>query len=131
MTMRPHALVRIRLFESGSDGGRVHRPILGNQFGCPVFFDSGTGHDARFYLSSEKLPLSPGDEVTVPIKFLCPDEVRHLLSPDSGFRLWESGFFAEGEVVSRLMHEGAQTSGADSGRKDLEAADLDIPLRLG
>ena len=98
--MKPDALVRIRLFNAVSEGQRVHSPIVGKQFSCPVFFDAESGYDTRIYLAEDQLPLSPGNEVTVPIKFLYAENVRRFLRPGVTFRLWESGFFAEGEVIS-------------------------------
>lgn len=93
------ATVRICLFDKECDEGRVHAPITGRQFDCPVFFRAESGHDARIYFAEELLPVSPGDEVTAQIKFLYSEDVAPFLRPGTRFRLWEGGFFAEGEVV--------------------------------
>lgn len=95
----PDAIVRVRMFDSVGDNTRRHKPIMATVFGCPLFFDDSNGHDARFYFAKTQLPVRPGDIVIVPIKFLYGSDVARLLQVGRKFKLWESGFFAEGEVV--------------------------------
>lgn len=46
--------------------------------------------------------VAPGETVDVPIKFLNPALIKPRLRTGDQFRLWEAGFFAEGEVLQVL-----------------------------
>lgn len=91
-------LARVLLYPS--DAGGRKNPITARFWGCPMQIgNSETYNDCRLLL--DKIgPLNPGDEVVVPIIFLCPELALPHLRVGDHFKLWEAGFKAKGEVLS-------------------------------
>ena len=87
---------RVRLY--GVDEGHHHQAIVTAHFGCPLIFE-GEAFDCRILLGQTNETLVPGQTAVVPIKFLKPELVKPRLKSGSRFKLWESGEFADGEVL--------------------------------
>lgn len=98
MQLIPDLIARIHLFPT-LEGGR-QGPTPSDKFGCPLEFN-GEYFDCLLLLG-ETGSLWPGQEAVVPIKFLNPDLVKHLLKQGDKFYLWEGKRIAEGEVEKLL-----------------------------
>jgi hypothetical protein len=88
-------IAKVRFFTE-EEGGRKS-PTLENFFGCPMVIREKK-YDCRLLLSNIG-PISPGDEVVVPIKFLDYKTVSAILKENDNFELWEMGIIAEGKVL--------------------------------
>jgi hypothetical protein len=99
MAIEPDIIARVSVYAANHGGRQSTIPPV--QFGCPFFFE-GEGFDCRLLLDQVGVSLSPGSTADVPIKFVCPELVKPRLHRGARFKLWESGDFAEGEVLEIL-----------------------------
>jgi hypothetical protein len=86
-------------FYTSDEGGR-QTPTPSDKLNCILEFE-GEYFDCRLLLN-ETGPLLPGQEASVPIKFLYPDLIKPKLKLGDKFRLRESKTIAEG-VVDKLF----------------------------
>jgi translation elongation factor EF-Tu-like GTPase len=80
---------------STSEGGRKS-PIVASMFGC-TFEHGSEKNDCRLLLEG-KGDVWPGQQISVPIKFLFPELVRPRLQVGDSFRLLEGRVIAHGTV---------------------------------
>ncbi len=83
-------------FLSTQEGGR-RTPTPGAFLGCPMLLN-GRVFDCRLLLH-EVGPVSPGEKVTVPVKFLDSDTARKIVRVGDTFELREGQPIATGEVL--------------------------------
>ncbi len=84
-------------FLTTEEGGRSG-PLPAGLFKCPCDISGDNMNDCVLYL--EGMPkVSPGDTITVPIAFMCPEEAVTKLREKSEFTLWERGTIANGTVI--------------------------------
>ena len=88
-------IARIR-FLAIANGGKKEF-ISRNFYGCPMNIN-GVYYDCRLLLHEIK-QIRPGDEITVPIKFLCSQIVLEFLKENDIFELWEGRIIANGQVI--------------------------------
>ena len=94
--MKSDAIVLIELLPTLSGGRTGATPA--KQFGC-LFELDGEYFDCRLDLS-EAGPLLPDKSATVPVAFLCPENVVPRLAAGTEFRLWEGRTIANGKIIS-------------------------------
>ena len=87
-------IARVRFFPTSEGGRQGATPE--KMFGCPFVFKEEM-FDCRLFLEGVG-SVSPGDEVEVPIAFLCPNLIKPRLNAGDRFALWEMGTIADGEV---------------------------------
>lgn len=76
--------------------------IPAKQYSCPIFFGE-EAFDCRLLLDQLNKSISPGERVSnVPIKFLFYELVKPHLKRGNCFKLWEAGFFGDGEIIEVL-----------------------------
>ncbi len=91
-------LAKIKFYPT-SQGGRK-TPITGDVYRTTMFIgDAEDGNDCRLLLNQVG-SISPGDEVVVPVRFLCPELALPRLKIGVRFKLWEGGVKGEGEVLA-------------------------------
>ena len=84
-------------FLTTDEGGRSG-PLPNKLFKCPCAIYGNNMNDCALYL--EGLPqVYPGDTITVPMEFLCPEEAIPKLKQKADFALWEMGTIANGTVI--------------------------------
>lgn len=90
-------LAKVKFYPIEQDGRRTS--ITTDIYPCPMFIeDAQTGNDCRLLLNG-LTPVAPGDEIIVPIVFLCPELVLPHLATGVRFKLREGGFRATGKVL--------------------------------
>jgi hypothetical protein len=89
--LNPDIIASVRLL-STDEGGRKS-PIVASAFGC-IFEHEGEANDCRLLLDG-KGDVWPGQQLSVPIKFLCPELVRPRI------RIGDSFLLREGKVIGR------------------------------
>jgi hypothetical protein len=92
--LKPDIVATLRLLSSDS-GGR-HAPIMASVFGC-IFEHDGESNDCRLLLEG-KGDVWPGQQLSVPIKFVHPELVRSRLRVGDSFRLCEGKAIAHGTI---------------------------------
>jgi len=92
--MNPDILADIQLYRT-EDGGR-QGPTPPDKFGCLLEINDKY-YDCRLLLEGIGA-LSPGQSVTVPIKFLSPEVVIEQLKFVPQFHLWDGKRIADGKV---------------------------------
>ena len=91
-------------FYSSEDGGRS-QTLPPSNYGCPVYFQdiaelSSTAYDCRILVNQHEEPITPGDTINeLAIAFLSSDFVLPFLKSGVKFKLWESKFIGDGEIV--------------------------------
>jgi hypothetical protein len=98
--LTPDVVATLRLVPS--DKGGRHSPIMASGFGC-LFEHDGNVNDCRLLLEGTG-DVWPGQQLTVPIKFLRPDLVRSRLRVGDSFRLFEGKVIAHG-VIDEIVPE--------------------------
>jgi hypothetical protein len=101
MRTLPIDLIATIKFRSKDQGGR-NGPTPDKWFGCPLDFE-GELYDCFLDLT-ETGPVSPGDQVLVPVGFRHPELIKARLKEGDRFTLWEMRAIADGvvnEVVDR------------------------------
>lgn len=93
----PDVTARIHLY-SKDQGGTPNQISLG--FRCPLRFEGNdeTFHDCRLFLEPNRR-YSAGEVFTVAVSFLCRELVENQLKEGAKFKLWDSRFIGEGEVL--------------------------------
>jgi hypothetical protein len=104
--MPPDIVAAIR-FYSSDQGGRKE-PTSDKRFRCPFEY-KGELFDCILDLS-ETGPISPGDQVTVPVAFLFPDLVKSRLNKGDSFTLWDMRTIASGVIVEIVQREPERSS---------------------
>lgn len=92
--LKPDIIASIHLL-SADEGGRKS-PLMASMFGC-IFEHAGEANDCRLLLEG-KGDVWPGQQISVPIKFLSPELVRPRLRVGDPFRLFEGKVIAHGTV---------------------------------
>jgi len=87
-------IATVRLL-STEQGGRKS-PIVATEFSC-IFEHEGEKNDCRLVLEG-KGDVWPGQQITVPIKFLHPELVRPQLRVGDAFDLLEGRLIARGTI---------------------------------
>jgi len=107
---RPHIVAGVQ-FYSSTEGGR-HGPIFGTKVFKCVFTFHGDNFDCVLLLQNIG-SIHPGQTVTVPMLFLCPDLLEGRLHPGDVFQLREARIIAEGKVESVFLPN-RETNSLDS-----------------
>lgn len=94
--IKPDVLVTVRFLPS-SEGG-LKGPTPSNYFGAMMEYGGGLW-DCRLLLGTVGA-ISPGQTVSVPIKFVSPKHVRPPLQVGDTFRLRGSRVIAEGTLAA-------------------------------
>lgn len=92
----PDVIARVRLFPPQHGGRKT--PTAPDIFRC-IFEFAGEGFDCALLLN-EIGALAPGQEATIPIVFLFSEYLKGRLVSGSKFRLWESRYIGEGEILT-------------------------------
>ena len=98
--MKADAIITVRFFTS-AEGGRK-TSITGSKYGCPLIINN-QGYDCRFALDDISIEL--GNEYTIPIAFLVPEEALKKLRIDSKISLWEGKVIAIGSVIEIINRD--------------------------
>ena len=96
--MEPEIIAEVTFLPTNLGGRRGPTPP--DHFGCPLQIAKHL-FDCRLLLAGIGA-VSPGQTVTVPIKFLQPELVAPHLHEGAEFELWERGTIAKGHVVALM-----------------------------
>ncbi|MBI5688533.1 MAG: hypothetical protein HZC55_00440 [Verrucomicrobia bacterium] len=99
-TLKPDIIATVH-FAPTDKGGR-ESPIIQPVFGC-IFEHGEQANDCRLLLEG-KGDIWPGQKITIPMLFLCPDLVRPRIKVGDRFQLREARVIAHG-VIDEIMFE--------------------------
>lgn len=92
--LKPDIFASLRVLSTNEGGRRT--PIVASVFGC-IFEHQGEANDCRLLLEG-KGDVWPGQQISVPIKFLFPELARPRLKVGDTFRLIEGKVIAHGTI---------------------------------